>query len=455
MTEPIDLRSVAREIFQTALRHVDAGAAVRRAVFLDGERLTVAHHSIDLALRSKVYAIAIGKAAHPMARALAQVLGNRLIGGVISGSEFPQGDIETTESCELTRWQCFSGGHPLPNLQSLNAAKASFDLLKRADQERALIIFLISGGGSAMMEWPIDEQISLDDLREANHLLVSCGASIGEINSVRRAISAVKGGRLAARAPNANQLTLIVSDTNTGDEAGVASGPTIEVSATTADAQRVVDNYQTLANLPDSIRKAINKPDQHGLLPAAENSQRNHYVLLDNNTALNAAADSASQHGLLVEIASDIVESDIAAGCSLLLSRLAALRAQNAGTHDAVCLISGGEFLCPVRGDGIGGRNAETVLRCAIELDQQNSPLNEARQVVVLSAGTDGIDGNSPAAGAIAETATLQRARAANLDAHSFLNTSDAFSFFDKLGDAVISGRTGTNVRDLRIVLAR
>ncbi|HXM36696.1 MAG TPA: MOFRL family protein, partial [Pyrinomonadaceae bacterium] len=307
---------------------------------------------------------------------------------------------------------------------------------------------------SAMMEWPIAEQITLDDLIDANRLLVSCGASIAEINAVRRAISAIKGGRLAALAPHATQLTLIISDTNPGDEASVASGPTIEPLADAPDASAVVAGYTTLKDLPASILSAVNDRGAHARVHLKETALRKHYVLLDNRRALEAAALAARRYGLLTEIAYDLVEPRIEEGCASLLSRLDDLRSQAALHQQPACLISGGEFLCPVRGEGIGGRNAETVLRCAIEIDQQNK-FREARQVVVLSAGTDGIDGNSPAAGAIADETTLRRARSLHLDARSFLDASDAFRFFSKLGDAIGTGTTGTNVRDVRLLLAR
>jgi len=450
VTEPANLRTAAREIFETSLSSADPAQALRNAVHLNGSLLTVRDTVITLDSQvSRIYSIAVGKAAPTMAAALSDILGNRLTAGVISGPAISQlQDL----SFVLERWQFFKGGHPLPNSESLNAAKASFDLLKRADQERALVLFLISGGGSAMLEWPIHDEITLEDLRRANQLLVSCGASIAEINAVRRAVSAVKGGRLAAQAPNSEKITLIISDTNAGDEASVASGPTIAAPANAPQARAVVANYPTLANLPSSILQTLNHSVPH-TGGQSEKPPSRHYVLLDNHRALEAAAVAAGQHGFVTEIALNVVEAGIEEGCRLLLSRLEILRSQNARIQRPVCLISGGEFLCPVRANGVGGRNAETVLRWAIEIDRQRK-VSGARQIVVLSAGTDGIDGNSPAAGAVADDSTLERARSQSLDAQGFLETSDAFSFFDKLGDAIVTGATGTNVRDVRILLA-
>ena len=339
-----------------------------------------------------------------------------------------------------------SGGHPLPNEDSLAAAQAAFELLDRANAAEALVVFLISGGGSAMIEWPVSDDISLADLRAANQILVSCGASITEVNAVRRAFSAVKGGALARCAPRARMFTLIVSDTNRGDEASVASGPTLNIPPDAPQAIDVIEHYQLEPLLPQSITKlvraAVRTSQEEGLAPA----HRSHVVLLDNQTALDAARSKALALGVTAAILPDISEQPIETGCDLLLSRLFA-----EPTTQPFCAISGGEFSCPVRGDGLGGRNLETVLRCAIRLSE--SKINNGQHFVILSAGTDGIDGNSPAAGAIADETTISRARELGLDAHQYLARSDSYSFFERLNTLIVTGPTGTNVRDLRIFL--
>jgi len=325
----------------------------------------------------------------------------------------------------------------------LLAATEAFDLLDRADQERALIIFLISGGGSAMFESPISEDITLPDVRAANKALVNSGASISEINAVRRAFSSVKGGRLANRAPNCEQLTLIVSDVPAGEERNVASGPTLFPATDAPNAAEVVARHNLRPQLPEAILRAIDAPVSE---PAATDStlMREHFVLLDNNSALEAAAHGAQRAGFVAEVARVISDQPIEAGCVALMSQLEGMRAK-AEVTKSVCLISGGVFACPVKGDGIGGRNLETALRLA---------LGSHNPFVALCAGTDGIDGNSPAAGAIVDHTTIARARAIGLDPEDFLKRSDAYSFFVALGDVVATGPTGTNVRDVRILLA-
>ena len=412
----VELHRIAREIFDYALVSVDPRPAVEEAI-----------RQIEPSSR-RIYSIAIGKAATSMALGLEDALGDKLSAGVIVSTSIHQSPS----------WQCFIGGHPLPNKASLAAAQAAFALLDRANAEQASVIFLISGGGSAMIEWPTGDDISLDDLCKANQDLVSCGARISEVNSVRRAFSAVKGGGLARRAPRAQLFTLIVSDTNPGDEASVASGPTLAPPADGPNAIEVVEHYHLETVLPESIIRAVRRPQN-----SSRDVNGSHVVLLDNRTAIDAAAQKARELAFTCATLDHVCEQPIQEGCELLLASVI-------DRNDQCCAISGGEFSCPVRGDGRGGRNLETALRCAISLDDQRKT---GSHVVVLSAGTDGIDGNSPAAGAIVDETTLQRARSQNLDAEQYLARSDSYSFFEQLNDLIVTGPTGTNVRDLRIVL--
>jgi len=338
----------------------------------------------------------------------------------------------------LKRWSSFLGGHPLPNQASIEAAHAAFTLLDRASAQRALVVFLISGGGSAMLEWPITRKtISLEDLRDANQTLITCGARISEVNAVRRAFSAVKGGALARRAPYAQMITLIVSDTNRGDEASVASGPTLSPPMDAPAAIEVIERYGLELVLPASIVKSVQQASA-----AVTHTPGSHHVFLGNWDAVEAAAQRAIELGFTCVTREDICEQPIDEGCDLLLSGVDILEGES-----NLCEISGGEFSCPVRGDGRGGRNLETVLRCATKLDS-NRP-----HTVILSAGTDGVDGNSPCAGAIADETTIARARRYGLDPEDFLARSDSYGFFDELDALILTGPTGTNVRDLRIVL--
>ena len=303
---------LARGIFKHALASVDPREAVKNS--LKPEQLNA----------SRVYAIAIGKAAASMAVGLEQALGEKLSAGVVSAPT----------QVALKRWRSFSGGHPLPNEASLEAARAAFELLDRANAEQATVIFLISGGGSAMIEWPVSDDISLADLREANKALIACGARISEVNSVRRAFSAVKGGELARRAPRAQIFSLIVSDTNPGDEASVASGPTLPPPLDAPDAKDVVEQYHLESVLPSSIMSTVRKA------PKITNTTNTPYeVLLDNSSAIEAAKKKALELGFDCITRPDICEQPIEEGCDLLVSTLPAQPLEK-----PLCVISGGSF---------------------------------------------------------------------------------------------------------------
>jgi hydroxypyruvate reductase len=469
-----DLRQLARRVFTETLADLDAGAAVRRAITFKEDRIKIFDVEFDARdQRLDVYAIALGKAAGAMAVALDETLGDRLREGVVSA---PPLRVPLP-----ARWRTFEGGHPLPNAASIVAARAAFELLRRADERavaleeevgaRTLVVFLVSGGGSAMMELPRDARVTPAELGAMNHALVTCGASIAEINSVRRAVSAVKGGRLSRAAPRAAQVTLVVSDVGDGEGRVVASGPTFtfDEEQDALDARTVVRRYDLAARLPLSILRALTQPREQTISPddavaAMTNADapRRHFVLLDSARAVRRAAEIARGLGFEVETAHDLSEQHVEEAAPLLISRLLKLR-ERVGGGRGVCVVSGGEFACPVRGEGRGGRNSETVLRCALELEARATELNpishapsdDSPRFVLLSAGTDGIDGNSPAAGAVCDETTIRRARALNLDARDFLERSDSYTFFDALGDAITTGATGTNVRDLRILMSK
>ena len=432
-----------------ALQSVNAQTAVREAVnFLDDSHLKIGDEIYGLGELS-VYAVAIGKAAYPMATAIDKILGDKLKAGIISGI-LPNRPAERDEikNQHLTaKWQQFAGGHPLPNEASLAAAKSCFDFLRRADNKNSLIIFLISGGGSAMIEAPCNRNISLEDLRETNLKLVTCGASIAEINKIRKALSSVKGGGLASFTPYAKQVTLIISDTESGDEHSVASAPTLRGEKTNLEEiNSIIERYDL--SLPRNVLSALKKITLTGNF--SPKSDFPYYVLLDNQSAIKSAVKSAEKFGCAVEIAANISQQNIAEGCEELFERAKQLHSKTE-KEKISCLISGGEFACRVRGGGIGGRNSETVLRMAMLFDKYENDFSNA---AFLSAGTDGIDGNSPAAGAVCDEKTLQRARQVGLNAQDFLENSDSYNFFKSLGDDLTIGATGTNVRDLRIVLA-
>jgi len=439
---PPNLRDIVLEIFHRTLAAIDVESVTHSLVQLNADQLLIGDDAIDLSRFKRVVAIAVGKAGVPMARAVEKILGDRISDGLV---------VTNAVIGRPPRLPVIVGGHPLPNSGSLEAASKALEILRENDSEETLALFLISGGGSAMFELPIDAAIRLDDLQAINRALVGCGAVISEMNVVRRFLSAVKAGRLAAAAPRSRQISLYVSDVNSDDLSTVSSGPTLPSLATRADFAHVIERYDLLDKFPAHVSALI----AGGGLPdiprtnAEGNQRRTHHLLLDNREALLEAKRIAeSDFGCVVEVAEDLVEGDVETMMLTHVERVAALRHRHRG--NTVCLLSGGEAVCPVRGDGQGGRNQEFALRAAIHLRQRG-----LSDVVVLSAGTDGIDGASPAAGAIADPDTLRRAEEKGVSAERSLQNSDSFNFFNALGDAIITGPTGNNVRDVRILLAR
>ncbi|MFN0121870.1 MAG: glycerate kinase [Blastocatellia bacterium] len=438
MTDLTVLRHLAQSIFRRTLAAIDAETVVRAALRRSGDTLTAGQTPYDLTRVSRLLVIAIGKAAATMTRGAIDALDTHISEGLMVTNAF--------DGAPPPGFRVMLGGHPLPNAQSVAAAGAALEMLRAADGDDTLVLFLISGGGSALFEKPIDDSLTLEDLREVNRVLVGCGAVIGEMNVVRKYLSAVKGGRLAEAAPRARQVSLYISDVNSDDLATIASGPTIASRATVAELQRIVARFDLLNAFPARAADVLRRALAHTQAEQPPNAGA-HHLLLDNEIALARAADIAREMGCAVEIAHDLVEGDVQEMAVAHLDHLADLGARHPGK--TVCLLSGGEVICPVRGTGRGGRNQEFVLRAAIAMEQRG-----LTGTVVLSAGTDGIDGHSPAAGAIAGADTIARAHRQNLSAGALLDNSDSFTFFGALDDALITGPTGNNVRDLRILLA-
>jgi glycerate 2-kinase len=447
MSERPDLRAVARDIFARTIAEIDVERVVKNYVRLEDDWLIIGDERLDLRSVARLIVIGIGKACLPMGRALESILGDRLTAGLLATNdvvgEMPQ------------RLQVFLGGHPVPNAASLEAAQAAIELLRANDDEQTLVLFLVTGGGSAQFEQPVDASLTLADLQEVNRVLVECGAVIGEMNIVRRHLSAVKGGRLAEIGPRARQISLYISDVNSDDLTSVASGPTLLGAATLADFRRIVEQYQLLDRFPPMVKRLI-ETNAIAAMPQAKTvegpecnsqSRRTHHLLLDNRRALEIAQRLSEEHGLTSKVADDLVEGEVEELVREHMRRILAQREQYPG--QAVCLLSGGEAICPVRGPGRGGRNQEFVLRAALQVSTL-----QGIEVVVLSAGTDGIDGRSPATGALADPATVREARKRGLEPQEYLERSDSYTFFAALGDAIVTGPTGNNIRDLRLILA-
>jgi glycerate 2-kinase len=428
------MRETARDIFRHALAEASISKAFARHVNCDRGVLRVREDLYDLQSYSRVLVMSLGKAGHTMVEALAEQVGASLE-GIVATSVQP--------ASQVRGFRYFRGGHPTPNAESIQAANAMLRALE-AQPASTLVIFLLSGGGSSILEKPIDGEISLDDLIATYGALVLSGAPIAEINAVRKHLSAIKGGRLAQAAFPAQQVSLLVSDVPDNTPDALASGPTMPDSTTVEDCARIAVKYDLLKQFPASTRELF---ERHALeeTPKSDDpafQRARWWTVLSNQTAIEEASAAAERAGFAVHVDNSCDDWDYRRAAEYLLQRLRELRQQ----ASPVCLISGGEVTVKVTGGAVGGRNQQFALACGDKIAGEN--------ITLLSAGTDGVDGNSPAAGAVVDGSTYARAQARGLDPQIALERFNAYPFFQALGDSVETGPTGNNLRDLRILLA-
>ena len=435
------MRGVAREIFTSALRNASIESAFARDVHCERRVLRIGEDLHDLDSYNRIFVVSIGKAAHTMVAALEAQAGSNLEGIVASSVDL---------ASQLRGFRYFRGGHPTPTAESIQAAAAILKSLTSLDSA-SLAIFMISGGGSSIVEKPVDDEISLDDIAATYRVLVHSGAPIAEINAIRKHISAVKGGRLAQAAYPAQQVSILVSDVPDDTPDALASGPTMPDSTSIHDCERIAAKYNLIEQFPESVAGLFR---QHAVeeTPKSDDPafiRARWWTVLSNKVAIDEAAIAATRAGFAVEVDNTCDDWPYEKAAAYLLKRLREMRSK----VSRVCLLSGGEVTVTVRKGGIGGRNQQFALACAEQIVGQN--------ITVLSAGTDGIDGNSPAAGAVVDGTTVSRA---GDFAHDPAGEGDplakalagfnAYPLLNKLGDAVVTGPTGNNLRDLRILLA-
>jgi len=429
------MRDTAREIFNSALKNASIESAFARNVHCERRVLRIGDDLYDLDAYQRVFVVSIGKAAHTMAAALEAQAGSSFEGIVASPVE---------PSSQVRGFRYFRGGHPTPNEESIRAAEAILKSLTALDST-SLVIFMISGGGSSIVERPVDDEISLSDLVATYRALVHSGAPIAEINAIRKHLSAVKGGRMARAAYPAQQVSILVSDVPDDTPDALASGPTMPDSTSVHDCDRIAAKYNLVEQLPNSVADLFR---QHALdeTPKSDDPafvRARWWTVLSNKVGIDEAAIAATRAGFAVEVDNSCDDQPYDKAAAYLLNRLRGLRSK----VSRVCLLSGGEVTVTVRDGGTGGRNQQFALACAEAI--------AGHDITVLSAGTDGIDGNSPAAGAVVDGSTVARLgdRGADAARHA-LSSFNAYPLLDMLGDAIVTGPTGNNLRDLRILLA-
>lgn len=437
-TESNRLAEMARHIYLQTLKEVELGRTIKEKLRLQGGIINAEGDRINLDDFSEIALISLGKASIAMAAAVESLLGDRITRGIVVTDRLHRTALKS---------EVIMAGHPLPDEKSLQAGKRIIDLVSSCSSE-TLLVFAISGGGSALVEWPVLPELSLEGLRKLNQFLIECGATIREINIVRKSISAIKGGRLGHLARNLRKITLFASDVNPGDLESISSNPILPEGVSKKELSEILERYDVVSALQAPPGEIISSKTFESLPQEWEDSGGNSIVLLsDNSTVVNAAANLGSKFGWVVETNASNVEGDYKKIVDLLIDGLARLRASHKG--ETVCLISGGEASCPVHGDGFGGRNQEFVLYAATKMDKRFG------EWAVLSCGTDGIDGNSNAAGAVLDSVALNRSRALGFEADHSLSISDSAYFINRLGGQVVTGPTGNNLRDIRILLAR
>jgi glycerate 2-kinase len=436
-----ELAEIARTIFANSLKTVDLSCAVNSQVSVGADALHLAGSVIPLSEIDEVVTIAVGKAAAAMYSAVEQVVarapGLRRRGIIVGPSDhrvlYPNTDF-------------FAGSHPIPDEASLSAARAALAVLSSASA-RTAIIFLISGGASAMMEQALDESISYQDIASFYNALINSGLSIGRMNALRKHMSAVKGGRLAAAGSAALiQLTLLVSDVPASTPDSIGSGPTLPDSTTLADCREIMDELDQHAHIPQNIRTFLTKPAcPETPRPDSDIFARSTWrTILSSEDLAEAASVHARNSGFHVEIDNRCDEWEYREAGAYLLDR----SAQLAERHRRSCLISVGEVGIRLSAkSGIGGRNGHFALWCA-----QQAALRQ-ENVTILSAGSDGIDGNSKDAGAVCDQYTAQKAHKLGLSAKEALLEFNTAPLLHAIDASITCGPTGNNLRDLRLLL--
>ena len=470
------LHAEAAEIFTGALEACNIESAFDRRLRFEGKTVRrlipdgSGPETINLSDYKRVFVIALGKAAAPMLEVLMDRMKRRNgLRGICCSKYLPKK--------RNWRFRYFEGGHPVPNEESFDAARATLAMVKKAKKD-TLIFFLISGGGSAMFDLPLDPQIGLNDTIAFNEALLASGAPINEINTLRKHFSAVKGGRLAIAAPEATKVSLLLPDVPLRTLDALSSGPTSPDHSTVADVREVLTKYDLARKFPAPVRAFFERGDlpespgdkgwRQNFLPklprliasnsrtftgaAAMSSELEAFrdsvfeLLLSSHDLVESARMLAERAGFLVAVDNSCDDWDYADAARYLLQRFHEMRS----AHKRFCLVSVGEVTVTMdRTPGAGGRNQQFALQCALELAKHPGEL-----LTVLSAGSDGIDGNTQSAGAIADTTTVERARAFGFDPEQSLRTFNACPLFTSLGDAIVTGPTGQNLRDLRLLMA-
>jgi hydroxypyruvate reductase len=435
------LKKDAVEIFLAGVRAVEPGRAVAGHLSLHNEILFAGDERISLSPEGKIFIVGAGKAGAPMAAVMEQILGDRIHKGLVV--------VKYNHLAPVRKVRLREASHPVPDEAGLSAAHEMIELLEEAAEDD-LVICLLSGGGSALLPCPAPP-VTLVDKQAVTSLLLASGADIGEINCIRKHLSLLKGGGLARSAYPARVITLILSDV-VGDPLDIiASGPTVGDPSTFSDALEILDRYDLIGKVPHIILSYLEDGihGKHPETPKPNDPELTGIINLlvgTNAIAVNASQRKATDMGYNTMILSTTVTGDTRDSASAHAATARKIINSGYPLTPPACVLSGGETTVTIHGTGKGGRNQEFALAAAIDIDGLPG-------VVILSGGTDGTDGPTDAAGAVAEGTTVTRAREKGMEPVAYLDNNDAYHFFGSLGDLLVTGPTLTNVMDLRVVL--
>jgi glycerate 2-kinase len=439
------------DVLEAALQAVDPATTVAENMRLTGDRLTVGEKSYDLKHFQRVLLVGAGKAGAPMASAAGEILGERLHAGVVIVKQgYASKSDRDAGACHMERINILEASHPLPDMRGVEATQSILKLVQEAGQTD-LVVCLISGGGSALLTAPV-QGVTLQDLQTLTDQLLACGATINEINALRKHLDQVKGGKLARVAAPATLVTLVLSDV-VGDPLDViASGPTVPDTTTFEEAWQVLKRYNLLEKAPSGIVKALQKGRQ-GILrenpqPEEDLFRNNQTVIIaSNQRAAQAAVGKAQKKGFNALLLTTFLQGEAHLAGRTLAAVARQIAAHNQPLARPACVVVGGETTVVLQGDGLGGRNLELALGAVRELA-------DLEKVALISLATDGGDGPTDAAGAVVTGDTLQQALQRGLLPEDFLARNDSYHFFAPLGSLLRPGPTQTNVNDLAFVFA-
>ena len=436
----MNAKDVVNQIFRAGIESVQPDKMIRNILKIENDILSISDVNIPLDKTDHIYVIGAGKASALMAKEVESMLGDRITKGHII--------VKHGYGCKLDYIQVTEGGHPMPDNNGFRATSDLVELAKKA-RKNDLVICLISGGGSSLLT-DLPDGIEMEELIKLNRLLINCGAGIKEINTIRKHVSNVKGGQLARAVYPAGLVSLIVSDVTGNPLDMIASGPTSPDSGTFQEALDVLEKYHLTEKIPTAIFRHLTK-GQQGKIPETPKQgdpvfKNVHNLIIGSNLiALVAAKNKASQLGYLTVILNTELESETSNAAEYIIRTALGIQ-KNILLQHPVCLLFGGETTLQVTGPGLGGRNQHLALKAACLL-------SGTRGITILSAGTDGTDGPTDAAGAVVDGTTFKNAVLKNSAPESYLNNFDSYSFFKKNGGHIITGPTLTNVMDLMVVL--